>query len=165
MADSRDRLFAALSTALWFGYSPIIPGTVGTLPAVAIFVLIETVAPEWLRAPLTVAALVVSCVLSIALGHWAERFWKEKDPPHFVLDEVAGFLLTVLFFRGPDLLATVLWAFVVTRIFDVIKPWPAFRLQSLSGGWGILLDDLAASVYAVLLLNVLWYYFPGLFIV
>lgn len=164
MRDSKDRLFAALATAFWFGYSPIVPGTVGTLPAVAFFVLVETFAPEWVRAPVIAVALVASCVLSIALGSWAERFWGEKDPCHFVLDEVGGFLLTVLFFRGPDLLATVVWAFVTTRIFDVVKPWPAFRLQSLSGGWGILLDDLAASVYAIILLNVLWHFFPGLFV-
>ena len=108
-------------------------------------------------------SLVVVSLLSIALGEWAETFWGKKDPSKFVLDEVAGFLLTVLLFRTPDLTLTVFWAFIATRFFDIVKPPPAFQVQSAPEGWGILLDDLIASIYAALFLHVANWLFPWAF--
>jgi phosphatidylglycerophosphatase A len=148
MRALRNFICAALSTALGFGYSPLIPGTIGTLPAVALFLVIAKTVPSDHQMWAIVACLLIACVLSILLGPWAQRYWGRKDPRHFVLDEVAGFFVTVLLFRTPDPLQTALWAFVATRFFDIVKPFPARRLENLPGGWGILLDDLAASLYA-----------------
>ncbi len=106
---------------------------------------------------------MLSCILSVYLGAWAEKFWGGKDPRHFVLDEVAGFFLTVLLFRVPDLGLTVLWGFVATRAFDVIKPPPASSLEVLPAGWGILIDDLIASLYAAAFLHVASRLLPSLF--
>jgi len=139
------------------------PGTMGSLPAVAIFVLIATVVTPEHQSVAIAACFAASCVLSVALGRWAERHWQTKDPRPFVLDEVASFFLTVLLFRVPDLLLTVCWAFVATRFFDIVKPPPANRLESLPGGWGILLDDLVASIYAAAVLHLASSYFPSLF--
>ncbi|MBM4325797.1 MAG: phosphatidylglycerophosphatase A [Deltaproteobacteria bacterium] len=139
---------AALSTALGFGYSPLIPGTIGSLPAMALFLAIAKTVPTEFQTWAIAACLLISCFLSILLGPWAQRYWGRKDPRQFVLDEVAGFLVTVLLFRTSDPLQTALWAFVATRFFDIVKPFPARRFEGLPGGWGILLDDLAASLYA-----------------
>ncbi len=163
MKEWRDRIFVTLSTGFGFGFSPVVPGTVGTLPAVAFFVLIAKTQPPGRSLLLTALALAGSCIISVPLGYWAERHWQKKDPRRFVLDEIAGFLLTVLLFQGQSLLATTIGAFVATRFFDVVKPPPVNQLQRLPGGWGILLDDLAASLYAVVCLHVTAWVFPALF--
>jgi phosphatidylglycerophosphatase A len=155
---------AGLCTALGFGYSPFAPGTVGTLPAVGIFFAIAFIARPEDQTSLIGAALAVSCILSIALGGWAEKHWERKDPRHFVLDEVAGFFLTVLLFQVPNPAVTAAWAFVMTRAFDIIKPWPAWKLEVLPAGWGMLMDDLAASLYAALALHAAYYLIPTLFL-
>jgi phosphatidylglycerophosphatase A len=163
MTKPGDRFFAFLSTGFGFGYSPVVPGTVGTLPAVAFFVLAEKLLPSGQAFWATASALAVSCIVSVPLGYWAERRWGEEDPRRFVLDEIAGFLLTVLLFRGESLVAVTVAAFIATRFFDVVKPPPVFRLQRLPGGWGILIDDLAASLYAVVCLYAIAWVFPALF--
>ncbi|MCX5861968.1 MAG: phosphatidylglycerophosphatase A [Deltaproteobacteria bacterium] len=163
MTNRIDRLRIALCTAFWFGYSPIIPGTIGTLPAVGLFVLISLCFTPYFQIILTGFFFVLCCILSVPLGTWAEKFWKKKDPRQFVLDEVASFFLTVLLFGVPSLIHTVLWAFTMTRLFDIIKPPPARKLESIPGGWGILLDDLVASMYAATALHVAKYFFPSLF--
>jgi phosphatidylglycerophosphatase A len=163
MKNWQDRIYEALCSSLWLGYSPVAPGTVGSLPAVLIFVLISLLAPQRLHTPLIAAVLVMTCIISVALGKWAERRWNKKDPRHFVLDEHAGFLVTVLLFRVPSLALTVVWTFVATRVFDIIKPWPASKMEVLPHGWGILMDDLVASLYAAAFLHVLAWFFPVLF--
>jgi phosphatidylglycerophosphatase A len=159
-----DRLRAALCTGLWFGYSPFISGTVGTVPAVIIYVVIVKMAPSDYHTGLILLALLVSSALCVALGSWSERFWGRKDPGQVVLDEIAGFFLTVLLFRPSTLPSAVVWSFVATRFFDVVKPPPAYQLQSLPAGWGILVDDLVASLYAVAALHLMYWIFPGLFV-
>jgi len=130
---------------------------------VGIFLAIAFIAPPKDQTTLIGAALAGSCILSVALGGWAEKHWARKDPRHFVLDEVAGFFLTVLLFRVPNPVATAVWAFVITRAADIIKPWPVRKFESLPGGWGILIDDLAASLYAALALHVAYYLIPTWF--
>ncbi len=150
-----DFLRLATVTVFGFGLSRIAPGTIGTLPAVAVYVLIAIVFPGTWKAPLIGVVFLLSCVLSVALGKWAEKKWDQKDPRPFVIDEFAGFFMTVLLFQAQDLFLTVLWAFGMTRFFDIVKPPPARQVERLSAGWGMLLDDLAASMYAALLLNLI----------
>jgi phosphatidylglycerophosphatase A len=107
-------------------------------------------------------ALLLTCAAAVPLGYWAERYWKTHDPKYFVLDEAAGFFLTALLIREGDVYWTALCAFLATRFFDVVKPFPARRLERLPGGWGILLDDLAASLYAAASLHAAAWLFPQL---
>ncbi len=158
-----DRLKVMLSTALWFGKSPIVPGTVGTIPAMALFLANAFLTPEGWQTYVIALLLIVACALCVYLGGWAEKHWGVKDPRHFVLDEVAGFFLTVLFFRVPSVWLTLFWSFFATRAFDVIKPPPASSLEILPAGWGILIDDLVASLYAVVFLHVVSRILPALF--
>ena len=161
MQRVKDFLCAAACTSLGFGYSPIIPGTFGTLPSVVLFILIARYVTPDLQTLVIATVLILACLLSILLAPWAERQWGRKDPRRFVLDEVAGYFLTVLLVwpfvaiqEPKSIMVFAGMAFVATRFFDIVKPFPARRLEKLPQGWGILLDDLAASLYAAALLHV-----------
>jgi phosphatidylglycerophosphatase A len=159
----RDKIYWLIGTSFGLAYLPVAPGTWGALPGVAIFVLIVKGTPAAYHTWLIGGAMVLVSVVTIALSPWAERYWRVKDPRKYVPDEVAGFLVTVFLFRTPDLLLTTVWAFMVTRILDIIKIPPARQLEALPAGWGILLDDVASSIYAVLLLNGVATLFPSWF--
>ncbi len=139
------------------GMVPVAPGTAGS---VAVSVLLYTVFyfahPTWQQWQMLLAfALLIACVLAVALGRWAVEYFGRKDPQAFVLDEVAGILLTNLLLPWTNPLLTIPLALVAFRIFDVTKIPPAKQLEKLPAGWGILLDDLAAGVYANVLCQVL----------
>lgn len=163
MSLFKDKIGEAVYSGFWLGYSPVASGTVGTIPAVIVYVLIRVfLAAEFQRLAI-LFFLVLACVGCVVLGDWAEKRNGKKDPGTFVLDEIAGFFLTVLFFSTPNLFLNVLWAFVATRFFDIVKPFPAYRAQDAPGGWGILLDDLFSSVYAIIFLKIVLWLFPWAF--
>ena len=85
-------------------------------------------------------------------AHVVERALGEKDPGAIVVDEVAGMTLSVLVFPLPLSLSVLLAGFVLFRVFDVVKPFPANRAQALRGGVGVMVDDLIAGLYALLVL-------------
>ena len=163
MTRRGDRILAAIGSAFGLGYVPFAPGTAGALPGVAIFVVIAVVGSPTLHSWLIALSLLLVSVVTFAMSPWAERYWGKKDPGCFVLDEVAGFLFTVLLFRTPSVLVTVAWAFPVTRVIDILKPPPARQLERLPAGWGILADDLCSSLYAAAILHGAAACFPGLF--
>jgi phosphatidylglycerophosphatase A len=164
MKTWRERLAWLLATCGGFGYSPIMPGTAGAIWGVAIYVPIALFAPEPLQTALIVLALLASCVVTVALAPWAEQHFGAKDSKHFVTDEVAGLLLTVLLFRVPgQVLLTSLWTFVFSRLCDIVKIPPSRSLEHLPRGWGVLADDLMASIYAAGYLHALYYFFPHWF--
>jgi phosphatidylglycerophosphatase A len=145
--NAMNRLKLALVSCLFLGCSPFAPGTFGTLGGVAIAWLLSSSPhfPEW--------TLLVCAVLYAAtqpLGDWAERYAGKKDPGIFVIDEVIGYLLTVIWFRGPSPLALIV-AFFVFRFFDIVKPPPARRFERIRGGHGILLDDVVAGLWGLFL--------------
>jgi phosphatidylglycerophosphatase A len=94
------------------------------------------------------------------VGVWAardaEKFFGQIDPRYVVIDEVTGQMLTFLV-RPDASWKWVLAGFVVFRIFDVAKPFPARRVERLGGGWGIMMDDVAASAYSMVALLLLGY--------
>jgi phosphatidylglycerophosphatase A len=127
--------------ATWFGCGlvPVAPGTAGSLGALPLYL----VAVRLGRGALAVTILVVTSV-----GIWAAsrvaRDLRQKDPQIVVIDEVAGMLVTMLPMSVVSLRAVVV-GFVAFRLFDMIKPWPVRDLEKLPGGWGIVLDDVAAG--------------------
>jgi phosphatidylglycerophosphatase A len=140
--SAADRLAVAVATAAGTGYAPVAPGTVASLlTAVALWLV-----------PFTLVGLVVTLVAVTAAGVWsghrAERVLGGKDPAAVVVDEVAGMMLSVLLV--PRTPAVLLSAFVLFRILDVWKPFPAYQSQSLPGGWGVMADDVVAGMYALL---------------
>ena len=147
-----------------FGLAPIAPGTVAALWGVIIYVAWALAFPEDPILSIGVgAALLLTCAVTIWLGDWAEKFFGEKDSGHFVTDEVAGFLFTVLLFHSPNIWLTVIWAFPVTRVIDIIKFPLARWSEQLPKGWGVLADDLIGSIYAALFLHAAAYFFPTWF--
>ncbi len=140
-----------LFTAFYAGYSPVAPGTAGSLVGMAIYFAEYLVFGEisWVANCAAVAILIYPCILLAGAG---ERFFGKKDPPQVVIDEVVGYWISVLFY--PFNLKIALSAFVIFRILDVVKPWPAGRLQRLNGGLGIMIDDCAVAVYTNLILLV-----------
>jgi len=147
VAGRADRLATILATGFGAGYGPIAPGTWGSLPGLAAAWGCDRIGGAW---AVTAGAAVVA-----ALGVWAagrvERLDGEKDPSRVVVDEIAGQMVTLLFLPMTPLVLVA--GFFVFRLLDVIKPWPANRLEALPGGSGIMADDLMAGVYANLLLH------------
>ena len=119
-------------------------GTVG------IFV---TLIALWLI-PFTTLALLVTLAIVTLVGIWAgsrvERAIDAKDPGIIVIDEVAGMLVSVLFL--PRTIPVLVTAFLLFRLFDIWKPFPARQLQEMHGGVGVMLDDLIAGAYALALI-------------
>ncbi len=146
------RLRAAKLVATWFGcgYTPVAPGTVGSLAALAIAWLLVRYA-AW--QPFWFAALVV---VSTAPAIWAAdvtaRALQKKDPGLVVVDEVLGQWVAL---AGARPLNAKSWvgAFVLFRLFDIWKPVPVRNLEKLPGGAGIVADDLMAGLYAALVLS------------
>ena len=136
-----------IATAFGAGYSPIASGTAGS--AVALVIL-------WL-VPFSQLGIILFFVAVTVIGTWAadvvEAAGSDKDPGIIVIDEVAGMTLSVLVL--PLTVPVLLVGFVLFRIFDVVKPFPAGRLQSLKGGVGVMIDDLFAGLYALVVLLVL----------
>jgi phosphatidylglycerophosphatase A len=143
-----------VATAGYVGYVPFAPGTFGSAVGVAIYLALRLADSVALEA----AALVTALVLGIWAADVAER-QLGKDPHPVVVDEVLGMLVTVAFLDVT--FAGVVAGFLLFRLFDVLKPWPAARLEHLHGGPGVMLDDAMAGVYSHLALRGLIWMFPG----
>jgi phosphatidylglycerophosphatase A len=112
-----------------------------------------------------VLLLIIASCAAVQFGRWAIDFYGRKDPGPFVLDEVGGVCLTMLFLpvRGDwRELWVVLVAFAAFRFFDILKPPPCRQLEQLPAGWGILMDDLMAGVYANLACQLVVRFLTGL---
>lgn len=146
-----------LALGLGSGLAPFAPGTFGSLIAVLSWVLFVELAQPVLAVRLIV--LAVAIILCTWSAHWASRRLRRKDPGCIVSDELAGQWLALL--CVPDSWPWWLAAFVLFRVFDIGKPWPMRRLERLPGGIGIVADDLAAGVYAAIILLVAQVMLPG----
>ena len=126
------------------GRSPVAPGTVASaLTAVVLWLI------PFSRLGLVVFFLAVT-VVGVWAAHRAERLLGAKDPGAIVIDEVAGMTLSVLAF--PLTAGTLAAGFVLFRVFDIVKPFPARASQRLTGGLGVVVDDLIAGLYALAVL-------------
>ncbi len=130
----------------FLGCSPFAPGTVGTLGGVLVAYLLALAGVDFVVGALVCCAVLYA--IGRSLGDWSEQYAGKKDPGIFVVDEVIGYLVTVLWVDAPSLTALVV-AFFVFRFFDIFKPPPARRLERLGGGDGILLDDVVAGLYGL----------------
>jgi phosphatidylglycerophosphatase A len=148
------RFAVFLATVAYCGYFPIAPGTVGSAAGLIVYLLVW-----WSHSPLVEAGLIAA---TFAAGTWAathaERYFGGIDPGPVVIDEVLGMLVTLAFI--PVGWSAALAGFVLFRVFDVIKPFPADRLEKFHGGFGIMADDLMAGIYANLVLRVVMWLLP-----
>jgi len=142
----KDVLATVVATGLGSGYAPFAPGTAGSLVGLALFWPVH-------HLPLAGQAVATALVFALgvaAAGHVARRLGIE-DPGLVVADEVVGMWVSLL--GLPLTGVTAAAGFVLFRVFDVFKPYPARDLERLPGGWGIMCDDVMAGVYANLLLR------------
>jgi phosphatidylglycerophosphatase A len=149
------RLAVFIATVGYCGYFPFAPGTVGSAAGLVCYLLVW-----WTGSPLVEVALIIGL---FALGTWAsttaERYFGGIDPGPVVIDEVVGMLITLAFI--PVGWSGALAGFVLFRIFDVIKPYPANKLEAMHGGLGVMADDAMAAVYANITLRGLMWLFPA----
>ena len=143
---ARTRLAVAIATAGGVGRAPLAPGTAASaLTALGLWLLNFS--------PPVLAGLFVVLTL---IGTWAageaEGALGGKDPGAIVVDEVAGMMLSVL--AAPPTPAVLAVAFLLFRLFDIVKPFPAGRSQRLPGGVGVMVDDLIAGLYALVLVTI-----------
>ena len=144
-AASRPLTAIACSTVLGVGYVPVAPGTAGSAAGLLLW---------WLLPPAPVVHVAVIVALFV-VGVWsatavAPHFGK-PDPGQVVIDEVVGVLITLLW--NPVGLGGAVTAFLLFRFFDIVKPFPARRLERLHGGLGVMADDAMAAVYGNLVLR------------
>lgn len=149
------RLAVFIATVGYCGYFPIAPGTVGSAAGLLFYLLVW-----WSQSPLVEVGLIA---ILFAAGVWAgttsERYFGGIDPGPIVLDEVVGMLITLAFV--PVGITGALIGFLLFRVFDVVKPFPARRLEALHGGLGVMADDAMAAIYANIALRVVLYLRPG----
>jgi phosphatidylglycerophosphatase A len=135
----------ALATSAGIGYIPFAPGTFGSLAGLLLWWLLPA---SWGVQLLVIAGLFV-------LGSWsagvAEQHFSSTDPGPVVIDEVMGMLVTL--FLNPVGWIGAAIGFLLFRASDIVKPYPANRLERLHGGVGVMADDLMAAIYANLALR------------
>src|SRR5208337_3258214 len=132
------------------------PGTWGSLATTLLWWLLASHLPSSARIPVLVLLIVIVVAIGIPAATLEERGCGQKDPSHVVIDEVAGQLVT--FIACPVVWQALLAGFILFRVFDIAKPPPVRSLERLPEGTGIVVDDLGAGVYALIVLQVLLHF-------
>jgi phosphatidylglycerophosphatase A len=152
----RQRISIAIASGLHIGFIPGAPGTYASIATTLGFLLVFLI--SWrIIAELHLSAVCLITLIGVFTGCDASRSTGMEDPSFVVIDEVAGQLLTFLFL--PVNAFNLILGFLAFRFFDIWKPFPIRRLESLGKGVGIMADDLLAGVYANLVLRFLDFFF------
>ncbi len=150
------RLAVFIATFVYTGLFPFAPGTVGSLGGLVVYGLMAR-----LGAGVALEALAIAVLYGV--GVWAaaaaERHFGGVDPGPVVIDEVVGMLITL--FLVPVSVTGAIIGLLLFRVFDIVKPFPAGKLEELHGGFGVMSDDAMAGIYANLVLRGLWWLAPG----
>ena len=141
------KLIKLLATCFGLGYAPVAQGTIASMAGLIIYLLIHTHTTLYL--PITIICLIVGFLVS----HRAERLFGGKDPKEIVIDDLCGVLLVFIYIPFKPLYIIV--GFISYRLLDICKLYPINKLEKLPAGWGIMLDDIAAGLYANIILHVL----------
>jgi phosphatidylglycerophosphatase A len=145
--EKSGRLFSWIASGGGVGVAPIAPGTAGSLLGVLLYVLL----PEW--PPLVWLGITfVFFFIGVRAATEAESLWGH-DAGRIVIDEIVGMWVALLFL--PRTVWILVPGFFIFRIFDIVKPFPAYRSQRLKAGWGVMVDDVIAGIYANVVLQLL----------
>jgi phosphatidylglycerophosphatase A len=143
-----DFLIKAISSVFFIGYLPLIPGTFGSCAGVGLFYLLKGFGP------FAYFSFIFGVILlGLVTSGRTEKLLNKKDPGCIVIDEVAGMLIALSFM--PYNFKIVILAFLIFRILDTLKPYPAGRLQNRPGAVGVMGDDLIAGIYTNIVLQVI----------
>jgi phosphatidylglycerophosphatase A len=129
------------------------PGTWGSAAAVLLWTALAYALPPAMRTPVVIALAILITLIGIPAATQVARASAAKDPQFVVIDEVAGQLVALI--AVPLAWKTFLAGFILFRVFDIVKPPPVRQLETLPEGTGIVLDDIAAGVYALVVIHVL----------
>jgi phosphatidylglycerophosphatase A len=146
-----------LATGLGVGYSPFAPGTLGTLLAIPIYYFLSEIS-----FPLYEITLIGFFFLAVWVSETAGVTFGKKDDQRIVIDEMVGFFITMIW--APKTAFFVGAGFILFRLFDILKPFPIRRFEKARGGFGVVLDDVLAGVYANIILHIISFCFslsPG----
>lgn len=143
----KEKFIIVVATGFGSGYAPFAPGTMGTVLGIPLAGMLSSC--PW---PISLISLLVFTLLSVYLAEVAEKLFEKKDPPCIVIDEIAGYLWTMI--AVPFSLKSIIAGFICFRFFDIVKPFPIRRLQDrLPGGYGVVGDDVMAGIYSNLVLQ------------
>ena len=145
----RQQIIKFLASGFFTGYFPVASGTIGSLVGIIAYLILQDV-PNTLYT----AIVILICIVGVYIAGEAEKIYQSKDSSYIVIDEIAGIFLTFIFLpRGINFLIA---GFIIFRIFDILKPFPIRLIdEKLEGGWGIMLDDIMAGIYANISLRLL----------
>lgn len=137
-----------ITSFFYLGHSPFMPGTMGSLGGLVIYFLVRNIDA------LYAFSILFLFALGVLFAGEAEKVYKRKDPSMIVIDEACGMLLAL--FLVPFNLYSVILGFFLFRIFDILKPPPARRLEKLTGSLGIMFDDIVAALYTNIILQIVF---------
>ena len=135
----------AIWSLLYLGYLPRLPGTAGSLGGLLIYLGLMRLPLSGMTVPAAAAVLLAGAVWG---GFRAQRHYDQIDPLPCVIDEGCGILVALIGIATFPLWHGAVLGFALFRLFDVTKPFPIRRVEKLTGGWGIALDDVLAGIYA-----------------
>jgi len=153
------KLIKTIATVFGIGYLPLAPGTFAALAGLILYIFshnyefiynVETQNFVSLHYYITTAFILA---IGFLVSGRAERIFGQKDSRNIVIDDFAGVFIVYLFI--PFKLPYILTGFILYRFFDIIKIYPIKKIESLPGGWGIMLDDIAAGIYANVVLQII----------
>src|SRR5690606_26559337 len=136
-----------LGSGFYTGYIPFASGTFGSLIALIIYWI-----PGFENPFIIISAVILLTVYGIFIGNKFDKIYG-KDPAEYTLDEMIGQWIALLFLPKTILISII--AFFSWRIFDIVKPYPARKLEDLPGGLGIIADDIIASIYSLLFVHII----------
>ena len=142
-----QKLIKLISTCFYTGYSPVVPGTLGSLAGLLLYILIGK--DFRFYTGISIFLLIVGFLIS---GR-AENIFGIKDDRRIVIDEVCGMMLSLLFIPYKRLYYLI--GFLLFRLFDICKPYPMRKLELMPGSAGIMLDDIVAALYTNLVLRII----------
>ncbi len=143
-----DRLSKIIASVFYIGYLPIAPGSIGSFAALFFYNFVKD-------DPVVMAGSIIVCfLLGLLTAGRVEVLLDDKDASEIIIDEFTGMLIAL--YLLPSTMFYVVSAFLLFRFFDIVKPKPINRLEKLPGGFGIMMDDVAAGVYANLILQIIY---------
>ena len=137
------------------GYAPVAPGTFGSAAGLVLFYLVRAAGSTIVE----IAVVITLFVVGVWSANVSEQYIGGKDPAPVIIDEVVGMLITLACLPVTPLGALV--GFLLFRLLDVVKPWPAARFEGLPGGLGVMADDAMAALYGNLVMRGLIWLSPA----
>lgn len=147
----RKKLVKVIATFFYIGYLPLMPGTWGSLGGALIYFLVRH------NTYLFLSVLAALFCAGFYVGGRAEDIFGQKDDKRIVIDEVCGMLL--LYLLIPPSRLYIIIGFILFRLFDVLKPYPAKKLEKLPRSLGIMSDDILAALYSYIIVQLAVYFF------